>query len=302
MFRLITILVFGGLPLLAHAELEIFACEPEWTALAVEIGGDNIKTTTATNAYQDPHYLQAKPSLIAKVRQADLVVCSGAELEIGWLPLLIQKANNPRVAPGSFGYFEASNYINRQGINTNTDRAQGDVHALGNPHVHTSPHNIGPIAVALTERMAQLDSVNADSYRNNLQDFLMRWDAAIVGWEARITPLRGKKMITHHKSWIYLQQWLDIEEVANLEPVPGLPPTSSHLSRLLSQFGEGGADFIVRSPYQDDRGSNWLADRSGIPAIVLPFTIDGNDRVTDLFSLYTETIDLLLGTLELTGN
>ncbi|MGH7463108.1 MAG: metal ABC transporter solute-binding protein, Zn/Mn family, partial [Longimicrobiales bacterium] len=221
----------------SRADLQVFACEPEWEALAREIGRDRVDTYSATTALQDPHYIQARPSLIAKVRNADLVVCSGAQLEIGWLPALLAKGNNPRVRPGTPGFFEASSFVRRLEVPASLDRARGDIHPQGNPHVQTNPYNISRIAVALTERMAQLDAASADTYRAGLDDFMQRWDAAISRWESRAAPLKGKRVITHHKSWVYLEDWLGLQEVGNLEPVPGLPPTTSHLSELLAQFG-----------------------------------------------------------------
>ena len=282
-------------PLAAQAELDVFACEPEWAALAEEIGGELIDATSATSALQDPHYIQARPGLIAKVRRADLLVCSGAQLEIGWLPVLLQKSNNPRVTPGNPGYFEASMFVQRLEATGSVDRARGDIHPLGNPHVQTNPHNLRIIAAALAERMAELDADNAAAYRSRVEDFSSRWDDAIAEWEQRAAPLKGTRVITHHKSWVYLERWLGLQEVANLEPIPGLPPTAGHLSQLVRQFSDGGADVIIRAPYQDTRASEWLQDRTGIPAVVLPLTVGGTDEATDLFALFDDIVDRLLG-------
>ena len=294
MTRVAIALLIASLPATASADLNIFACEPEWAALASEIGHVHVNTFSATTALQDPHYIQARPSLIAKVRQADLVICSGAELEIGWLPALLQKANNRDVLPGNRGYMEASRYVLRLGATANVDRAQGDIHPQGNPHIQTNPHNMTAVAKALGDRMASLDPDNAPAHSVGLADFLNRWEVAIDGWEARAETLRGTRSITHHKSWVYLEQWLGIEEAANLEAIPGLPPTATHLGRLTSKFGEGGADFIIRSPYQDARPSEWLSERVGVTAIVLPLTVGGTEQATDLFSLFDDIIDRLL--------
>ena len=282
------------MPLPSWAELRVFACEPEWAALADEIGGEYVDTFSATTALQDPHYIQARPSLIAKVRRADLVICSGAQLEIGWLPALLQKANNRNVLPGNNGYMEASNFVLRLNASTNVDRAQGDIHPQGNPHIQTDPHNIAAVARALGERLSLLDPANSKSYATQLDRFLERWQEAIVRWEKSAEPLNGKRAITHHRSWVYLERWLGIEEVANLEAIPGLPPTATHLSKLTSRFSEGGADFIIRSPYQDDRPSEWLAERTGITAIMLPLTVGGTEQATDLFSLFDDIVGRLL--------
>jgi zinc/manganese transport system substrate-binding protein len=295
MSKIFTTLVLMLMSFASQADIRIFACEPEWAMLAAEIGQDKADTYSATTALQDPHYIQARPSLIAKVRRADLVICSGAELEIGWLPVLLQKANNRNVMPGRPGYFDASSLVERFDATKNLDRAGGDIHPLGNPHVQTNPHNIAQIAVALAQRMGELDGDNAAVYQSGLADFLQHWDEAIESWEARAEPLRGKRVITHHKSWVYLERWLGLVEVANLEAVPGLPPTAGHLSQLVSRFEQGGADFIIRSPYQDDRASSWLSERTGIPALELPLTVGGTDRATDLFSWFDDIIDILLG-------
>lgn len=288
----ITLLLLA--PLSAAAELNVFACEPEWAALAVEIGGAHVSAGSATIALQDPHYIQARPSLISKVRRADLVICSGAQLEVGWLPVLLRKANNANVNPGGPGYMESSSFVVRLEATGNVDRAQGDIHPLGNPHVQTNPHNISQIAAALAGRMAELDPQNAAAYQVGLEEFATRWRAAIKRWEAKAEPLSGKRAIPHHKSWVYLLGWLGIEEVATLEAIPGLPPTATHLSKLVSQFSDGGADFIIRSPYQDEKPSDWLSERTGIPAIMLPLTVGGTDEATDLFTLFDDIIDRLL--------
>ena len=277
-------------PLSAHAELRVFACEPEWAALADEIGGELVEPFSATTALQDPHYIQARPSLIAKVRRADLVICSGAQLEIGWLPALLQKANNRRVMPGQPGYMEASRYVLRLDATANVDRSQGDIHPQGNPHIQTNPHNIAAVAQALAKRLSEIDSLNTYSYENNLKQFMSKWRIAIDRWETAAADLRGRRAITHHKSWVYLLRWLGIEEVAHLEAIPGLPPTATHLSELTSRFADGGADVIIRAPYQHAKPSDWLSSRSGIPGIVLPLSVGGTDGATDLFALFDDII------------
>lgn len=282
----------------AFADLDVFACEPEWAALASEIGQSRVRTFSATTAKQDPHYIQARPSLIARVRRADLVICSGAQLEIGWLPALLRKANNPEVLPGKPGYMEASNYVLRLDASGSADRSKGDIHPQGNPHIQTDPHNIAAVATALGERMASLDPGNAALYEAGLADFAGRWQQAIAVWEARAESLQGTRAITHHKSWVYLERWLGIEEVANLEATPGLPPTATHLSKLTRQFAGNTADFIIRSPYQDDRPAEWLSDKVGIPAVVLPLSVGGTDAAKDLFSMFDDILDRLLRALQ----
>ena len=163
-FKVISLLLLM-LPVTAVADLNVFACEPEWSALAEEIGGDLVKVSSATNALQDPHYIEARPSLISRVRKADLLICSGAQLEIGWLPLLLRKANNPKVMPGAEGFLEASSYVRRLDVPASVDRSQGDMHPQGNPHVQMNPHNVAIIAAEVGRRMESLDPGNAGVYQ-----------------------------------------------------------------------------------------------------------------------------------------
>ena len=298
MKRLITALLLCTLPFAVHAELRVFACEPEWAALADEIGGDLVESFSATTALQDPHYIQARPSLIAKLRRADLVICSGAQLEIGWLSALLQKANNRNVLPGTDGYMEASSFVLRVDATTEVDRSKGDIHPQGNPHIQVDPHNMTVVARALSARLSKINPENTESYSANLEKFLDRWEVSIARWEAAAQGLRGKRAITHHKSWVYLLGWLGIEEVANLEAVPGLPPTAAHLSQLTKQFASGEADVIIRAPYQHAKSSAWLSERTGIPAIVLPLTVGGTDGATDLFTLFDDIIMRLKGAMD----
>ncbi len=284
------------LPLDAAAALRVFACEPEWAALAEELGGDRVKVSAATHALQDPHYLEARPSLISRMRRADLLICTGAQLEIGWLPMLLTKANNPEVRPGGAGYLEAGAFVRHLEIPASIDRSQGDVHPQGNPHIQTDPRNFLLVASALSERLASLDPDHAEDYQAKLERFLTAWNAALVKWETEARPLRGKRVVTHHKSWVYLENWLGLELVGTLEPVPGIPPTASHLSKLLTQLGDdgSGADFIIRSPFQSDKASEWLSERTSIPELVLPFTVGGSEQAGDLYGLFSDTIKRLL--------
>jgi len=294
MKNIVLLLLFSIAPVFAQADLKIFACEPEWEALAKELGGDRIEVSSATNALQDPHYIQARPSLISKVRRADLMVCSGAQLEIGWLPMLLKKGNNPKVMPGGKGFLEASQFVKKLDIAESVDRSQGDVHPQGNPHIQTDPRNILLVAEVLSTRLAELDPPNASHYAENMADFRQRWTAALKAWDRRATSLRGKRVIAHHKSWVYLENWLGLDEVATLEPLPGIPPTASHLSSLLNQFSDRRADVIIRAPYQSDKPSEWLSERTGIPAVMLPSTVGGTDQATDLFKWFDDIIGRLL--------
>jgi zinc/manganese transport system substrate-binding protein len=282
----------------AQARINIFACEPEWAALAEEIAGDQAKTASATTGMQDVHRIQARPSLIAKARRADLLFCTGAELEVGWLPMLLRKANNRRIQPGNTGHLMAADYVELLDKRDQVDRSEGDIHAAGNPHFQTNPHNLLPVARALTQRLAQIDSANAQIYQDNLARFEQRLAEAITDWEARAKPLNGKKLVTHHKSWIYLEEWLGIESVGTLEPKPGIPPSSGHLSQLLAQMEQSPPDLIIYATYQDDRAASWLSERTGVPSVGVPLTVGGTDQARDLFSFYDDLLSRMLAGLQ----
>jgi zinc/manganese transport system substrate-binding protein len=278
----------------AHAALSVFATVPEWGALAEELGGDKVKVYTATNALQDPHHVEARPSLIARARGADLVVATGAELEVGWLPLVLQQAGNPRVQPGTPGYFEAAAHVPLLGKPQRLDRAEGDVHPQGDPHIQTDARNIGRVAAPLSARMAQLDPANAAFYQSRYQRFSQRWTEAVARWEKQAAPLKGVPVVVQHKGFTYLEAWLGVNEVAALEPKPGIEPTTSHLSEVLATLQRQPAKMILRAAYQSDRPSQWLAERAKLPVVTLPFTVGGTDGAKDLFGLFDDTIARLL--------
>lgn len=278
----------------AQAALNVFACEPEWGALVQELGGDKVSVYVATQALQDVHHVQARPSLLAKMRSANLVVCTGAELEVGWLPVLLQQAGNPAIQPGKPAYFEATNYVQRLEIPQRLDRADGDIHPLGNPHIQTDPRNIAKVSDALAQRLAEVDPTNATFYQTHHKDFAQRWQDAIKRWETQAAPLKGVVIVVQHRGFPYIENWLGLHQVAELEPKPGVEPTSTHLAEVLTQLQRQPAKMIVRAAYDDERASQWLAERAKIPVVVLPYTVGGSDRAKDLFGLFDDSVQRLL--------
>lgn len=278
----------------AQARLHVFACEPEWGSLLHELAGDAIDVDVGTSALQDVHVIEAKPSLIAKVRGADLVVCTGAELEVGWLPQLLRQSGNTRVASGP-GSFMAAAQVKTLEKPTALDRANGDVHPEGNPHIQMDPRRVLIVAQRLDARLAELDPANAATYQQRLADFQTRWLAATARWKAEAAPLRGRKVVVHHISWVYLWDWLGMEQIGALEPKPGVPPTSGHLASLVGVTKSSDTLAIVRAAYQDPKPADWLSERTGVPALTLPFTVGGDAQSKDLFGLFDSTISKLLG-------
>ena len=278
----------------AHAELRVFATVPEWAALAKEIGGDKLKVYSATTAFQDPHRIEAKPSLLAQARQANLVVAAGADLEVGWLPLVLRDSGNAAIQPGRPGYFEAAAFVNRLDVPTVVDRAHGDVHAAGNPHTHLDPRNVLKVGEALAVRLAEIDPPNAGVYQANLKAFAGKWQAAMARWEKEGASLKGVGVLVHHASFTYLTRWLGIKEVGTLEPKPGIEPSSGHLTALLAQQQAAPARMVLRTAYNRDGPSQWIAGKTGIPAVLLPYTVGGTPEAKDLFGLFDDTLQRLL--------
>ena len=278
----------------AHADLKVFATVPEWGALAKEIGGKHVDVFTATGGMQDPHHVEARPSLIAHARDADLVVATGAELEIGWLPVIQRDSANPRIQPGQPGYFEAARFVRMLEVPTRLDRAEGDVHPGGNPHIQTDPRNLLKIGEALSARLAQLDGANAADYQASYRSFAERWKAAIAKWEAQAQPLRGVRVVTQHKAFPYLYDWLGIVEVGTLEPKPGVEPSVAWLGQVVTNVEPQKPRMVIRAAWNSPRPAQWFSEHAKVPEVVLPFTVGGDDRAKDLFGLFDDTIDLLL--------
>jgi len=282
----------------AFAAVNILATVPEWGALAEELGGDKVKVSVATNAMQDPHHVEAKPSLIARARSADLVIATGAELEVGWLPMVVQQAGNAKVREGQPGYLAAAAFVPLLDKPARLDRAEGDVHASGNPHIQTDPRNIARVATVLAARLAEIDPPNAEYYRNRYTAFSTRWSAAIAQWEKEAAPLRGVKVVVQHKAFPYLFAWLGMQEVGALEPKPGIEPTTAHLAQVLEILQQQPVRMVIRAAYQSDRASLWVAEHSKARLVTLPFTVGGTAEAKDLFSLYGDTIGRLLKGLQ----
>src|SRR5712671_6306010 len=278
----------------AYANLNVFACEPEWAALSTEIGGNKVSVYSATTGLQDPHQIQARPGLIARARNADVAVCTGAELEIGWWPQILAQTSNQKLRAGASGDFQASSFVTLVDIPARLDRAEGDIHGQGNPHIQTAPANILAVAKPLAERFAQLDPANAATYQMRLADFTTRWQAAMARWQMQAAPLKGMPIAVEHQSWIYLENWLGLKRVIALEPKPGVPPSAGYLAQVVDTLQKNPAKMVIRAAYEDERPSLFISDKAHIPSVTLPYTVGGTDAAKNLFSLYDDTINRLL--------
>ena len=291
--RQLFLVLLAALALPAQAALNVLSTVPEWAALAQEIGGDRVRVASATTALQDPHHIDARPSLIARARNADLLLATGAELEVGWLPVVQRESGNPRIQSGQPGYFEAAGAVRMLEVPARLDRADGDVHAAGNPHIQTDPRNMLAVGEALAARLAQVDPANAAAYRTAYAAFADRWRAQIKRWEAQAAPLKGVAVVSQHKAWAYLYDWLGLREVAALEPKPGVEPSLAHLALVRDQATTSRPRMVIRAAYNSARPAEWFAREAKVSVVVLPFTV-GAPEAADLAALFETTVQRLL--------
>ncbi|MGE4241229.1 metal ABC transporter substrate-binding protein [Ramlibacter sp.] len=275
--------------------LNVFTCEPEWAALVKQLA-PAADVRSATHARQDPHHIEARPSLIAQLRQADLAVCTGADLEAGWLPTLQQRSGNPRVQKGAPGMLFAADHLTLIDPRPNASASDGDVHAAGNPHAHLDPRRVLEIAEVLARRLEAVDPPGASGYRSRLAAFRTDWQARIAQWERRAAPLRGMRVAAQHSTFAYVWRWLGIEQVADLEPKPGVPPTPGHLQKILDAAKGAPPRAIVVSAHQDPRAGQWLAQQLGAGATLLqlPSTVTDEPPANTLAALFDHLIERLL--------
>jgi len=272
----------------------VLATTSDWAALASELGGDKVDVYAATSAMQDVHRVDARPSLVARARTANLVVATGAGLEIGWLPVLVRESGNPRIQPGAPGYFEAAAQLQLLEVPTRLDRSLGDIHAQGNPHVQLDPRNIAIVARALALRLAAIDAPNAAYYAERGKDFDARWQQAIARWDTRAAPLKGVPIVVMHRDQVYLCHWLGLVELAAIEPKPGVPPSAGYLGTLVAKLTATPPRMILRNAYNDPKAADWLGERIHAPVVLLPFSVGGTPGAKDLFGLFDDTLERLL--------
>lgn len=279
------------------ADIRVFACEPEWAAL-VRVLLPDARIVSATHYLQDPHYIQARPSLIAALRQADLAVCTGASLEAGWLPTLLQRAANPAVQTGRPGLFMAGEQLELLDAHQHVDRSMGDVHPEGNPHVHLDPERVPRIAEALADRIGQLWPEQASAVFARYVRWRVAWNRARTQWRQAAVSLRGKTLVVQHGSFRYLLDWLGMNPVLDLEPKPGLPPSAAHLQRILTHPALADSRLILVASHQNERPARWLAEKSGKPVLVLPATVTDEpetDTLAELISVIVAELERVVG-------
>jgi zinc/manganese transport system substrate-binding protein len=282
----------------ASAAPSIFACAPEWAALARVIAPD-AQIFSATHARQDPHDIEARPALISALRRADLAICTGAGLEAGWFPMLQNRAGNARVMPGAPGMLIAADGLPLlDDAHHHPARDKGHVHAAGNPHFQLDPRLLARVANRITERLAAIDPTGAADYQARLARWLAEWNKRIEGWQVAAKPLFGEALIAEHSSFAYLFRWLELYQAADLEPVPGVPPTLSHLQGLLQRARDDPPMAVAQTLYQDPQSGRWLAEKLSVPLLTLPSTVTSDGNTRSLEGLFDHLVRSLLAARE----
>ncbi|OGF98130.1 MAG: hypothetical protein A2Z06_04110 [Candidatus Glassbacteria bacterium RBG_16_58_8] len=278
----------------AAKTLNVMTSTEDLAALAREVGGEQVKVESIARGYQDPHFVEAKPSFLLKLQKADLLVVIGLQLEIGWLPPLITQSRNSRIQAGASGYLDASSVAEILEKPTGpVTRAMGDVHPLGNPHYWLNPENGRRIARAIQQKLSELDRDDAAYFEQRFQDFDRRLTEAERRWDQQMAPLKGTEIITYHNSWPSFTERFGLKVVGYVEPKPGIPPSPSHTLEVIRQIQQDNIKVILVEPYFDLKTPNAIADRSGAEVLVLLPSVGGVPEVTDYFQLFDHNNRLL---------
>ena len=286
----------------ARAQLNVVATTQDLAAIAQEVGGDKIKVTALAKGYQDPHFVEAKPSFVLTLNRAHLLIVVGRDLEAAWLPALITQSRNARIQPGSAGYLDPSTSARILEIPTGVvTRQMGDVHALGNPHYWLDPENGKRIAAAIKERLSQMDAANAAYYAQRQGDFERRLAEAQQRWKAQMAQYKGLKVVTYHRSWANFVEAFGLVVVDYVEPKPGIPPTPQHTLNLINAMMAQNVKLILVEPYFDLKTPNSIASKTGAKVLVLPPSVGGVPQAGDYFKLFDTNIALLLDAIKASG-
>lgn len=292
---IVCLLLIAVLPATAANKLNIITTTSDLTALAQEVGGDRVQVESMAKGYQDPHFVEAKPSFLLKLRHADLLISVGLELEIGWLPPLVTQSGNPKIQPGSGGYLDASQFSEVLEIpQGQVTRAMGDVHPLGNPHYWMDPDNGRRVAKGIATKLGTMQPADAQYFMQRFDDFSKRLADAEKRWEEQMKPLRGLKVVTYHRSFPNLAKHFGLNVIGYIEPRPGIPPTPGHTIEVIQTMKREGAKLILVEPYFDLKTPDSIARETGGKVLVLPPSVGGVPEATDYFKLFDYDIGLLV--------
>ena len=296
-------LIVGLAPyVFAQSKLNVIATTEDLASVGREIGGDRISMESIARGYQDPHFVEAKPSFILKLQRADLLIVVGRELEIGWLPPLVQQSRNGKIQPGSRGYLDASLGAAILEVPTGQiTRAMGDVHPLGNPHYWLDPENGKRIAKEIADKLSELQAKDGVYFQQQLQSFTTRLDAAEKRWLAMMAPYKGLKVVTYHRSFPNFADRFGLDVVGYVEPRPGIPPSPSHTLELIQEMKRQQIKVILMEPYFDQKTPNAIASQTGAQVLVMPPSVGGEKTITDYFKLFDYDIGLLVDAIKKSG-
>ncbi len=284
----------------ANAQLRVVTSTEDLASITREVGGDRVDVVALARGYQDPHFVDPKPSFILAVNRADLYIAVGRDLELGWLPPLVTSSRNAKVQPGASGYLDASRNVRILEIPTGqVTRAMGDVHPLGNPHYWLDPANGRLIAQAIRDKLSELSPADTASFAERYDDFDRRLAAAEERWDATMAPYEGAKLVTYHRSWPNFMERFGLEVIGYVEPRPGIPPSPLHIIELIGEMNSGGVSLIVVEPYFSLRTPEAVANQvEGGEVLVLAPSVGGVDEVTDYIQLFDYNVNLLAGALQ----
>jgi len=291
-----------GAPAVAHATINVMATTEDLAAITREVGGDRVKVDFIARGYQDPHFVEAKPSFILKLAKADLLVAVGRELELGWLPPLIQQSRNAKIQVGADGYLDASLTAKILEIPTGQiTRAMGDVHPLGNPHYWLDPENGRRIAAGIRDRLAKRSPADASYFADRYADFDKRLALAEKRWDAQMAPYKGLRIVTYHRSWPNFCERFGLDVVGYVEPKPGIPPSPSHTLELMQEMKRLGVKIVLVEPYFDLKTPNSIGRETGAKVVVLAPSVGAEKEITDYLRLFDYDVNLVISAIKETG-
>jgi zinc/manganese transport system substrate-binding protein len=294
--------ILWSVPAGAQGKLNVVTTTEDLASIAREVGGDRITVESIARGYQDPHFVEAKPSFILKLQKADVLIVVGRELEIGWLPPLVQQSRNAKIQPGADAYLDASLTAEILEVPTGqVTRAMGDVHPLGNPHYWMDPENGKRIGKEIADKFSQLRPNDRATFQQRLADFITRLDAAEKRWLAQMAPYKGTKVVTYHRSFPNFAARFGLDIIGYVEPKPGIPPSPQHTLDLINEMKRQNVKLVLVEPYFDLKTPNAIGRDTGAQVLVMPPSVGGVKEVTDYFKLFDYDINLLVEAIRKTG-
>jgi zinc/manganese transport system substrate-binding protein len=286
----IIIMVFVSFNLLVHGKLKVVTSYRYIGDIVKQVAGDLVSINALAKGSHDPHFITPKPSFIAKLRKADLLVINGGQLEVGWLPPVMRQANNPKINTAGIGFMSLIDFVKPIDMHNNASRSGGDVHPEGNPHIQLDPYNIPVFAKAISAKLCQLDPNNCDSYKKNLALFTEKWQGKIKVWDQSLNQLKGVKVVEYHKVYDYLFHRYNFTLMGTLEPLPGISPTTKHIAGTIKMMNEQQVGLVLQDVYHSSKTARYVAFKSAARVVIIPHDVGAVKEVTDIFSLYDELV------------